>query len=55
MDGPLFAITCAIDSVGGVEPLAARLNVSRDEVSRWLSGLETPPLTVAMDALDLIG
>lgn len=44
----------AAQVVGGVDALAEKLGVSRRQMDRWLSGEETVPAAVFLQAVDLI-
>ena len=44
----------ALAICGGIVPLAKALQVSVDELSRWLDGHVAPPVNVYLMALDLV-
>ncbi len=44
----------AAELVGGEEELMRRLGIGREELDRWLSGAERPPLGVFLKAVDIV-
>lgn len=44
----------AAELLGGEDRLAARLEVTRAELERWLSGEDEPPLAVSLKVIDVI-
>jgi hypothetical protein len=44
----------AMQSMGGMQQLAARLDVNVELVDRWIAGLGKPPLHVFLEILDAI-
>lgn len=41
-------------TLGGATRLASRLNVTIDELNKWIGGEEEPPLHVFLDSLEII-
>ena len=48
------AIHRAAAILGGLRPLAQRLNVSERQLDYWLRDMGTPPDTVFFDVIDVI-
>lgn len=56
MTAPIQArvFRCAAELVGGQGHLCARLGVSPNDLSRWMTNDETSPLLVFFGALDIV-
>ena len=44
----------ACEMLGGVDALARQLNVSEATLTRWIGGLEQPPLDKFLAAVDIV-
>jgi hypothetical protein len=44
----------AANMVGGIDELAARLNVSREDLVHWTQGTRRAPPTVFLQAVDIV-
>ena len=44
----------AANMVGGIDALAARLNVSREDLVHWTQGTRRAPPTVFLQAVDIV-
>ena len=44
----------AADIVGGVDELAARLKVSREDLVYWMQGTKRAPATIFLQAVDIV-
>lgn len=48
------ALRRAAAAIGGEQRLAIALKLPKDQIERWLSGEEAPPMAVYHQALDLL-
>jgi hypothetical protein len=44
----------ASDTLGGQQALARALSVDDSQLARWLGGLDFPPFTIFLAALDIV-
>ncbi len=58
MQQPLLPRAAAIEraaaSLGGLAPLARRLNIPETQLAYWMRDMGTPPDTVFFDVIDVI-